>query len=224
VSAGCVCWVCLLGVSAGCVCLVYLLGVSAPCAFCLVSTGCLKISEEQKQSESSLKEHGGLAQVFERWHTLRNHIETTTITLTTFTHPSQRQATSAILSSFDKRRSTQLSTIHAVAHLLNPRHISYNPFRRVLRSGSGSGSEITSRNDIFTFLERMGSPEAYRQYHDFRNMQGPFIPENHVWQWKELSRLALRIFHTPGLPLVVFNYIMLIFSREFCPLGAFLLR
>jgi hypothetical protein len=29
-----------------------------------------EISEEQKQSETSLKAHGGLAQVFDRWHTL----------------------------------------------------------------------------------------------------------------------------------------------------------
>jgi hypothetical protein len=87
----------------------------------------------------------------------------------------------------------------------------------------------------------MGSLEACRQYHDFRNMQGPFIPENHVWQWKdsrvdfwkemmelapELSRLALRIFHAPGIMTLrlVFNYIMLIFSREFCPFRAFLLN
>jgi hypothetical protein len=75
-------------------------------------------------------------------------------------------------------------------------------------------TKITLENDIVTFLEKMGCRRARHQFHQFRNMQGPFVHENRVWELKifpilfseemqelapELSWFAMCIFHTPGM-------------------------
>jgi hypothetical protein len=173
------------------------------------------ISYPQKISESS-RESGGVHHVHERWSKIGTHIENTVGNLSTFRHPEHREAASSLIRRFYKRRTAQLSTIHTVAHHLNPSHIPAGMQGPGTASQRGSETCVMTaedRDDVLDFLELYAGRKARLEFNEFRGGQGVFCSASRCWDlaespvkfWEEylelvpeLARFALRLFHAPG--------------------------